>query len=518
VPEFESSRIISQRQMEIFNLRQMVLRTLAERDAEMALEILVTTRAPEVAAEMQTYVMPNATAPNAAQKQQTPTQTPVVRNFRVEQEIRLEQSLVAKSVEQDPQKAAQKIRENLEKGFSLEIVFALQKMYKKDAELATKLFEETIQKLLAADLTKPQSNINFAVNLIRPYAFPPKENPSAKSQPRLVMDEKSVRDVANKIVDTFMKATSSNQLSGLNYALPVLQKLAPEKIAQLKQKQTALNKQSPQNTRAAQIASAVNNPNATPEQLIADASKAQPSLRGAFYRQAAMRGISAGEPEKVLALLQNLPDSRERNDALAFLNSNIASRLLQAGKTDEARRLIDQMPFGAAKAEQLVQLAVASFRLNTKESRENALRIMNEAREMVKDFPEDKDETDALVKVIAGFAVIEPDRAFAMLAPVIEQANEVINAQAILARYNKQTQSFRDGELVIAGSFGALNAKVFRYGRELKMLAQHDFTRTRGLIDQFRRDDVRLFIKIFIAQSILKERIGLEGAIVLSGN
>jgi hypothetical protein len=502
------------RQMEIFSLRQMVLRTLAERDAEMALEILQVTRLPEIAAEMQTYAMPTP-APSSMQKPQTQPQPmqPVARNLRVEQEIQLEQTLLAKAAAQDPAKAAQRIRETLEKGFSPEILAALQRIYRKDAELGAKLFEETIQKLLGADLSKPAANMNFAVNLLRSYAFPPKENPNAKPEPRLVIDDKAARDLAGKIADTFMKAANASQISALNFALPVLQKIVPERVAQLKQKQAALKKQAPQNTRAFDTPASLSDPAATPEKMIADATKAQPQFRGSLYRQAAFRGAAAGgDAEKIRALLQSQPESRERDDAIAFLDANLVQNQLRAGKTDEARRIIDRMPFGAAKAEQLVQLALASFRLNTKESRENALRIMSEAREMVRDYPEDKDETDHLLKVVAGYAVIEPERAFTMLAPVIEQANEVINAQAVLARYNKQTQNFRDGELVVSNSFGALNSKVFRYGRELKMLAQSDFTRTRGLIDQFSRDDVRLFVKLFIAQSILKERIGLEGS------
>jgi hypothetical protein len=508
---------IGARQMEVFSLRQIVLRTLAERDAEMALEILQTTRPPEIAAEMQTYVMPTP-APNASPKQTPTQQTPAPRNFRVEQEIRLEQTLLAKAAEQDPAKAAQRIRENLEKGFSMEIVASLQRIYRKDAELATKLFDEMIQKLLASDFSKTQANLNFALNLIRPVAFPPKENPNAKSPPRLAVDEKTAKDIAGKISDAFMKAASANQISALNLALPVLQKLVPERIAQLKQKQAALKKQAPQNVRTVEAPASLNDPNATPEKLIADATKAQSPFRGTLYRQAAFRGVSGGDPEKIRALLQSQPESRERDEAIAFLDANLVTSQLRAGKTDEARRLIDRLPFGPAKADLLVQLALVLYRLNTKESRESALRTMGEAREMIKDYPEDKDELDNLLKVIAGFAVIEPERAFTMLAPVIEQANEVVNAQAVLARFNKQTQNFRDGELIISNSFGSLNAKVFRYSRELRMLAQNDFTRTRGLIDQFRRDDVRVFVKLFIAQSILKERIGLEGAMTITGN
>ena len=512
----ESDRpdVFKRRQAEILNLRQMILLALAQRDAEMALEILQLSRPPEVAAEMQAYLTP-AAAPNSAAKQESTPGAP--RNFIVEQEIRLERSLIIRAAEQDPAKAAQRIRANPEKGFSMEIVRALERIYKKDAVLASKLFDETIQKLLAADLSKPQANMNFAVSLIRLNAFPPKENPDVKSRSRLTMDEKSAVDIANKIADTFMKAAAPDQLSALDNAMPVLQKLVPERAAQLKQKQAALKKQAPQNTRRIEPPASLNDPNAAPEKIIADATKAQPQMRGLLYRQAVSRAIS-GDAEKIRSLLQSQPESRERDAAIALLDSTLAMRQMQSGKADEARKIIDRMPFGAAKAGQLVQLAVASYRLNTKESRENALRLMGEAREMVKDFPEDKDETDGLLKVIAGFAVIEPERAFTMLAPVIEQANEVVDAQAVLARYNKQTRDFRDGEMVVSNNFGSLNAKFFRYGRELKLLAQSDFTRTRGLIDQFRRGDVRLFVRLFVAQSILKDKIGLEGGMTIIRN
>ncbi|HEX9959635.1 MAG TPA: hypothetical protein VGB00_01720, partial [Pyrinomonadaceae bacterium] len=224
--EIDRPDVFKRRQAEILYLRQMILLALAQRDAEMALEILQLSRPPEVAAEMQAYLMP-AAAPNSAAKQESTPGAP--RNFIVEQEIRLERSLIIRAAEQDPAKAAQRIRANLEKGFSMEIIRAMQRIYKKDAELASKLFDETIQKLLAADLSKPQANMNFAVSLISLDAFPPKENPDVKSRSRLTMDEKSARDIANKIADTFMKATTPSQLSALDNAMPVLQKLVPER-------------------------------------------------------------------------------------------------------------------------------------------------------------------------------------------------------------------------------------------------------------------------------------------------
>jgi hypothetical protein len=514
--------------MEIFNLRQMVLRVLAERDAEMALEILRATRAPDVAAEIQTYVMPAPPTPGAPRAQAMTPTGDLPRNFRVEQEIRLEQGLIAKAAEQDPQKAAQRVRESLEKGFSMEIIAALNRLSQKDAEAAEKLFGEVIQKLLAADLSKNQSNLNFAVALVRPYAYQPatpQQNQAGNSrESRLTIDDKSVRDIAAKIADALLRATNPNQASFFNVALPVLQKLVPERAALLKQKQAALKKQQPASPNRAMTDAldALNDPDATPEKLMAAAAQAPPQMRGSFYRQAVSRVSSAGnaaggggDPEKIRALLQSQPESRERDDAIARIDAALTMRHLRAGKSDEARRLIDRMPPGLARTEQIVQMAVASHRLNTREGKENALRLMEEARQSIRDFPETRDETDGLLRVAAGFAVIDPGRAFAMLAPAVELANEVLQAQAILARYNKQTQFFRDGEMIMSNSFGAMGGTVFRYGRELKMLAQVDFSRARAMIDQFRREDARVFAKLFVAQSILKERIGMEGGIII---
>jgi hypothetical protein len=358
--------------------------------------------------------------------------------------------------------------------------------------------------------------MNFAVNLLGTFTSSRRANPNNKVLSQLKVDDKTLKDLANKIADALLKTNGFEGYFSFRSALPILEKIVPERTALLKQKQGELKKQMPQGANIAELPPSMNNLSATPEAILADAAKAEPRMRGMLYRQAAHRAISNGESEKVRSLLQNLPESKERDDAIAEIDSNLAAQQLKAGKIDEARKIIDRMGSGNSKVEQTVNLAVVSHRLNTKESKEAALKLMDDAKQMVKDFPEDKDETEGLVKVIAGYAVIDPPRAFTMLSPVVEQANELINAGAILAKYNKQNQIFRNGEILMANGFGSAGSKFFRYGKELKMLAQADLGRTRGLIDQFRREDVRLFVKLFIAQAILKEKIGLDGAMFVS--
>lgn len=493
---------------EIYNLRRMLLLTLAAYDAEYALELLPTTRPSDVAAEMQNYY-----SPQKAEETSNSQVPKSLRNLKVEQELQLEQSIAAKAADQDPQKAAKMIRESLLKGFSYQILPTIYKVASKDAELANKLLSEVFGKLSGADLSKRQNDLTFAVSLLNSFASPRRESPNNPGLSKLKVEDKTLKDLANQVADTLMNTKDFTSYFGFYGAMPVLEKLLPERAAQLQQKQAALKKQMPENMTFFEPPRSLSDPNASPETLIADAAKVQPQMRGILYSQAVNRAVSSKDAdlENIRSLLKNLPESRERDNAIAMLDSNISRKLLEQGKTDEARRIIDRMEIDNAKVEQIVALALASYRLNTKESKEAALKLMEEARQMVKDFPEDKDETAGLLKVIAGFAVIDPARAFLMLSPVIEQANELINASAALAKYNKQNQIFRDGEIIMASSFGAVGSNLFGYGKQLKMLAQADLAQTRNLISQFRRDDVRIFAKLFVAQGILKERIGLEG-------
>jgi predicted negative regulator of RcsB-dependent stress response len=494
---------------DIANLRRMVLTALAAHDAELALEFLRTTRSADVAAELQAYL----SSKTAASTPEAPPKPRTGFNYKAEDEIRLEQALVSKAAEQDPKKAAKMLRESLDKGISYEVLPIIYKVVGKDAELGNQLLSEVFQKIFETDLLKNRNELYFALNLIKTLSGPRAENSPNKALAKLKVEDKTLKDLAVKMADSLMRASNYNDGFAFSQAIPVLEKFVPERVVQLKQKQAALRKQIPDNVRFFESPPSLNDPNATAETLITEAAKAEPQFRGMMYREAANRAFTNGDAEKTRAVLQNQPESKDRDDAIALLDTRLTAKQLETGKLDEARKLIDRMPVGNEKVGQIVQIAIYSFKLNTKESRENAVSLMEEARQMVKDFPEDKDETDGLLRVVAGYALIETPRAFSMLSPVIEQSNDLINASAALAKYNKQNQTFRDGEIVMSNSFGSAGSKFFRYGREMKMLAQADLSKTRGLIHQFRRDDVRIFAKVFIAQGILKEKMGIEGAV-----
>lgn len=116
--------------------RQQILMTAAKHDPEMALELLVSTRPPNVAAALA-----------ASSREQIPGQTPKnnaassmkdnENKFLVSRELQLGQSFSSKVAESNPQKAVKMLRESIDKNGVTNAAFSiLSKINDKDHELA----------------------------------------------------------------------------------------------------------------------------------------------------------------------------------------------------------------------------------------------------------------------------------------------------------------------------------------------------------------------------------------------
>lgn len=496
---------------EIYNLRRMFLLAVAAHDAGLALQFLQTTRPSDVTAEMQNYYF-KASINEEVSNPQIPS---ILRNVKVIQELQTEQNIITRAAEQDPQKAAKMIRESLTRDLSYGILSNILKVGNKDIELADKLLSEAFQKALSSDLSKRPADLFSAILLLNTFASSPQiTDLNYKALSKLKVEDKALKDLANLIADTLMKSEDFDDYRNLSQVMKSLEKLLPKRIEQLRQKKIDLKNKMPDNVAYFEPLPSYNDPNATAETLLADAVKTPTlQMRGRFYKRAVSKAIAeGGDIEKFRVLLGSEPESKERDAAIIELDSQASKKLLEQGKFEEADKIIDRMAVNNSKIEQLVSFAITNYKLNTKESKEAALKLMDEARRMVKEFPDDKDEAAALLKIVAGYVIIDPSLAFSMLTPVIEQTNDLVSAGAALAKYNKQTRTFRDGEIIMINAFGALQSSIFGYGRQLKMLAQTDPKQTRASINKFRREDVRILANLFIAQGILKEKIGLEGA------
>jgi hypothetical protein len=396
---------------------------------------------------------------------------------------------------------------------------------------------ETVQRMASYDYTNRMNDLMVAAGFLRTFAVTTQTATGAPRAPSpLKLDPSLAHDLANRLADFAMRSDTNAAI--LTSLMPIFEKLVPDRVAQLRLKQNAGRRPTATNGAANAIAvgsgsgsgsgsgagmgafrvggpagmpASLSDPNATPETLIADAANANPGMRRSMYEMAINKSLAAGDTDRIRSLLQNAPDGKERDAAIDTLNSRLAMKALAAGKINDARSIVDQMQPGNAKIEQLVNIAIAARKVNTKESKDLSVQLMEQAKQMVSDFPEDNDEMAGAMRIVSGYVAIDPERAFQLVPGLIDEANQVIDAYAVLAKYNKQDAVFRDGEMLMSG--GGSGSQVFRYGSEIKSLAQIDFARTMTLINQFHRDDIRLFARLFVAQGILKDKIGLDGAV-----
>lgn len=509
--------------MQMAQPRQQILQTVAKRDADLALELLLLTRPARLTAEIQKAAAAEAAAA-AQQPAAAPSDGAAISGFEskylVQAELRLEQSFATLAAENNPQRAVKLIRESLAKnGVTGEVWNLLQKLNQKDEDAAKSLLADVVAKLLESDLSKKENERQAAIQFLmrfaaaRPADKPTTETKESGKKPPLKPDESALRDVAGKVVDAFLQAKNFTSLFEINSLLPTLEKLVPGRIAAVRQKQAALKKTMPaEQTQFLDMFSGLNNPNAAPDEQIKNAAKAPTGMRRFAYQNAVTKMVQNGEAERARQLLNEAPAGTERDKALEMLDSQLAQKAVKDGKFDDARKIIGKITNKNAQIEQLVGMARAFHAKNTKEDRETAAKLMDEARRLMDDTPQSEEEINALLTVVAGYAIVEPARSFALLEPLVDQANELMQAAALLSKYNKRDHRFRSGEMSYILGGGQMQGSLWRFRRELGILAAADFERTRNLTDKFTRQDAQVLARLTLAQSILQEKTETEGA------
>ncbi len=495
--------------------RKQILTTVANYDPEMALELLYATRPANVTAALAAKSAAQVSGSPNAPKTPASMMESSRNKFLADDELRLEQSFSAQAAEKDPKKAAQLLRESLAKnGVTASVFQILSKINGKDNELANSLAKEIGNKLLDSDYAKNETERNLVSNFLNQYYLKADKN-AANSKTKIIkIEEKLAKDLANKMADYLLRLETGKGFENyfqFRQITPVLEKITPERAALIKQKQAAMKKSLPEGMAMFDDDMFDGDSQKSPDKMIDSAAKMPAQMRGMMYKNAVNEAVGSGTTDKVRESLMKAPEGKDRDDALAYLDSKIAESKIKKGDYDEARKIIDALSSNKEKIERIVQMAIIFQAKNTKEDQEFAGKLMNEARGLTDSTPPDEDAINDYLKVASGYAYVEPATAFSMLDSFSGQVNEIINAAALLAKYDKRNTSFQNGELVLTRGLPRVGSNVFRYGKELNLLAQADVDRLRTMADRFDRPDVRVLLKLYIVQAFFNEKIGLDG-------
>lgn len=487
-------------------LRQQLLQMVARHDATLALDLL---RAGSSAKP--------APASDAPAKAAAPAQANHNRGM-MDEDARLEQTLIAQIAATDPKTALRIAEESLAKGVSPNLLSTLRVLQRKDAEAATKLAGSIVERLHSTNFqTNPEAA--FVVMQLFDISAHPERYGSrqaatgdtaaataeAAKKPQSLLSETASRDLADIAASALLnKGVTGGILYQDTALLPFIEKYAPARAPQIRRKLADIKKTiDPQEQALMKYQEQFQS--GTIDGMLQAASEAPASVRAALYQSAAWKALSQNDTTRARQIIQDkITDTQERAQLLTQIDRQALTQALRLGKLDEARQMLRERGT-RSKKDQAMMLAMLAQVAAKKGDRKFALEVLDEARQLVPNSQaQNQDQIDAQLAVAAAYTFVEPARSFEIIEPMIDQANELIRAAALLDKFGNSGQRFfRNGELMLSMSGGASFAIRSRYGRALTLLANADFDRARSAADRFQQPELRVMARLLIAQGAL---------------
>lgn len=500
-----------------------VLNLIGQRDPELGLELMAQTRPAaiseamaRIAQQAAMYSIGTVSGPTViggtggvgagvgGSGSGVGTGMPDFDRMRAQQEINLEQSLTMRAAANDSEKLVKLIKDSLAKGISYSVYGSLQQLMTKDEKKALEMGEEVVSKITSTDLTRSQEDFNGTISFLNMMARPAPTTPANARVKMFTFTPAQSKDVAIKLANTFLQAgVPAFVNSSLSRALPSIEKLAPERAAQLKLREAQIKK--PAGNSASGARGNANapkwNPNDTPEAIIAAAGKISDQRERYNALQTASNKIGQiADEARAKKIIDSIPDERLRTQARERFEANRANKLTSEGRLEEAKAAIAAQPNPRMRIQQTVSLAMQFFRKNTEKDREVAAELMMAAKGQTNPYIENEDDLADHMQLITGYALMEPDTAFRMMEPIMDQFNDMINASAVLARYNKNDRTFKKGELSMRVNGAGNGMLPFRYIMQIQSLARVDIDRMSLLADRYQRNDARTLMKLYVLQ------------------
>ncbi len=472
---------IVQAYFSIFRLRQQLLRRIAHRDSQLALDMLRATR----------QVPPRQFGPG----------------FPFPDERDLEQEIAGEIAAHDPAQALLVARQSLAKGLALELLNLLYQLNQKDSEKASQFATEIIAKLHTTNIATDLSASIIAARLLESSRIPD-ANRTAKlvsvpaSMKVLNLNDEQKRDLVELLTDAALSmSANSNLLFEISELTPEIDRFFPERRASLQRKLATFNEtlskeQRDQNTQNTLIRRGV------PEDIVRNALTADEGTRLMLYNQAAISAIFRGQTDSFRDFVnKEVSANGERAKILDFLDAEEISVTASRKQLDNLRNLLPKIRRKEERARAMAELALL---LKEKGEDEEASTLVDEAATMIKTDLKDEKQTNALLSLLCVYAIVDPAKAFALAERTVDQANSQISLLMLLDRVVK-TGAVKKSEILLdqAGIL-PLDFLLFKYGKGVAALAKADFNRTKALADRFERNELRLMAQLFIVKGLLQ--------------
>src|SRR5687767_349049 len=510
-----------------FQLRQELVLAAAKHDAQLAYQLLATTKPP----------------------------IPIVQNTNDQRprppfnsEDNLEQMLLGRIAALDPKLAAQNAEQMMEKGqFPRSVGEVINQLYNQDTEAAQKLADKTVKRLASANFLTNNEAAALAQQMINAGVRQPgNEVASVNPLPQgvrpagrgPVLEQSAYIELLSAVIDIALKASPPAQqpnqrtaapaqrgrapggaaptvvaarpagpteaqieqanarrlVASLMIALPVIEQQLPTKATAVRSKLSELGMGNVQNMAQRPFISLGENP--TADALIQAAATAPQPMQDRLYQQAAYRALEEGNVDRARQIATDHLPVKSRETVMQRNEFREMATKADGARLEEIRQTMNRMQSDSEKIGFLLQLANEAQKTNPKV----AGQLLEEARQMTNRRASNYEQIEQQLRVARGFATVDAARSFEVLEPAIGHINELLNAAAILNGF--EISMFRDGEMTMVPGNG-LTSMINRIGQELAVLAESDFERADVLAGRFQLAEPRIMSRLLIVQGLL---------------
>ena len=460
-----------------FRLRQALLRRIAKRDSQLALEMLRATR--QVAPQM------------------------IGSEFPIPDDRQLEQEIASEVAGRDPAHALQVARESLAKGFSFELFNLLYQLNQKDSEKASVFAGDIIAKLRTTNVAKDFRASSIGIRLLESSRKREanQATPARSAPKRLTLNDEQKRDLVDVLSNAALSVSAnSHLLHDISDVMPEIQEFFPERRSALERKistfnETLTKKQRDQNTYNTLIRRGM------PEEIVRVAATAKDDEREYLYRQAAIIASFRGSTESFRDFVSKEVNSEGEQQRLLDLLDNEEITLAALRKqVDELKKLLPKI---RRKEERARAMAEVALMLKEKGEDAEAATLLDEAATLIKTDLKSETQSNALLTLLCAYAVVDPPKAFALAERTVDQANSQISFLMLVDKVVK-SGAVKKSEIVLnQGGIMSLDSMLFRYGKGVTALAKADFNRTRALADRFDRNELRVLARLLIVKGLM---------------
>jgi hypothetical protein len=426
------------------------------------------------------------------------------------QESALMADIAGHVARQDPKEALKLAQESLANGVQQQQLALLQKLREKHPSVAQEFAGQLYSRLKETDLL----NANGA-NYVAAGFLQQAHDALAQGGNKIILNERDLRAYAAQVAKTALSVSpekfSPNGFSPETYnayslvsflaGWEPLEKYAPGRRAELKARaeawQRALNRHNPWQEYYERLQ----------DKTLADAlpiiADAPPEMRENLYLQAANKAAGEGRIEQARQVVNDyIKNPQSRDNALRGLEQAQLNFAVNQSDIAGQRAVIARLRSRQERFQALLQLA---NQFSNQQKNDDARAILEEARSLLPPRPVNQDQLYSYFALAQTYAAFDIKRAFDTLEPLLEQFNDLCVSAERVDGFLGQT--YRNGEFLPNGSLGNYAQQI---ALTLSALAGKDFTRTRKLVTQLQRPEVRIAAALAIGQNILATEDGAE--------